>query len=359
MNLQFILYTTGRCNLKCRYCGGSFDPKLVPWNVEYSLKLLENLLRSGDTIAFYGGEPLMNGAFIEEVMSTFQDCRYALQTNGLLLGRVEPEVLRRFDTILISIDGGREITDGNRGYGVYDEVLKTAGELRRKGFRGDLVARMTITNESNIFRDVHHLLELGLFDHVHWQLSMVWVERGAWKDLWGWINRSYKPGLRRLLDLWISNLKSGEITGIAPFQGILRRMLFGGANPPCGAGEESFTVLTSGKIISCPIAVEESWAEIGALENISRKELEGRRNLLDEPCRSCELLKICGSRCLYTHRERLWGDEGVRAVCECSRYIIELVQKSLWRIKDALAKTPYTLEDLIYPRYNNTIEIIP
>ena len=69
--MLFILYTTGRCNLKCRYCGGSFDPQIVPWDVKYPLRLLEELFREGDSIAFYGGEPLLNMDFIREVMETF------------------------------------------------------------------------------------------------------------------------------------------------------------------------------------------------------------------------------------------------------------------------------------------------
>ncbi len=359
MRISFILYTTGQCNLKCRYCGGSFDPKRVPWRIEYRMGLLDDLIRDDDVIAFYGGEPLLNLEFIRDVMDRFRRCHYVVQTNGLLLDEIKPDILEKLDAILVSIDGGREITDGNRGQGVYDEVLKALKNVRERGFRGDLVARMTITYESDIYRDVCHLLDLGLFDHVHWQLSMIWVDRRSWRDLWGWINRSYKPGLKKLFDLWISNLESGRILGIAPFQGVLKRILFGGTYPPCGVGEDSFTILTNGRIISCPIAVEESWAEIGTLGNVLRRELEGRKNILEEPCRSCEFLRVCGSRCLYTNRERLWGDEGVKAICECSRYIIELVQGNLWKIKDTLTKSSYTLEDLTYPRYNNTVEIIP
>ena len=359
MNLLFILYTTGKCNLKCRYCGGSFDPKTVPWNVKYSLKLLEEVFREGDSIAFYGGEPLLNRGFIREVMETFQAKHYIIQTNGLLLRNLDQRILERFDTILVSIDGGREITDANRGSGVYDRVLSSVRYVRSLGYAGDLVARMTITNDSDIYRDVSHLLDLGLFDHVHWQLSMIWVDRGDWRDLWGWIGGSYKPGLKRLFWRWLSSLEKGELLGVAPFQGILKRIIEGGPRPPCGSGEDSFTILTDGRIISCPIAVRERWAEIGVLGEVSRKDLEGRRNELEEPCRSCSLLGICGSRCLYANREKLWGSEGDRAVCETSRYIINLVLGNYWMLKDILSKTPYTMRDLVYPEYNNTVEIIP
>lgn len=331
----------------------------VPWRVEYDLSLLDDLVRDGDVIAYYGGEPLLNMRFIEEVMGRFEGCRHVIQTNGLLLDRVSRDILERLDVVLISIDGDRLVTDRWRGNGVYDRIVSRVARLRRIGLSADLVARMTITPESDIHRDVKHLMELGLFDHVHWQLSMIWVNRNLWGDLWGWIESSYKPGLDRLMELWIAGLERGEILGIAPLQGILKRALLGGPIPPCGSGEDSFAVLTDGRVISCPIAVEEDWAQVGVLGTVSRRELEGRRNSLGEPCRSCNLLRICGARCLYTHRERLWGDEGVEAVCACSRHIIDLVARNLWRIEDAARRNGLRLEDLAYPEYNNTVEIMP
>ncbi|MEM3921534.1 MAG: TIGR04084 family radical SAM/SPASM domain-containing protein [Nitrososphaerota archaeon] len=359
MGLTFILYATGRCNLRCGYCGGSFDPAKVPWRVEYDLSLLDDLVRDGDVIAYYGGEPLLNMRFIEEVMGRFEGCRHVIQTNGLLLDRVSRNILERLDAVLVSIDGDRRVTDRWRGRGVYDRVIGGVARLRKAGFSGDVVARMTITPDSDIHRDVEHLLGLGLFDHVHWQLSMIWVDRGLWGDLWGWIESSYKPGLDKLMELWISGLERGEILGMAPFQGVLKRVLSGGPTPPCGSGEDSFTVLTDGRIILCPIAVEDGWAQMGLLGAISRRELEGRRNVIDEPCRSCCLLGICGARCLYTHRERLWGDEGVEAICACSRHIIDLITRNLSRVEEAAEKGGLRLEDLAYPEYNNTVEIMP
>lgn len=359
MGLTFILYTTGRCNLRCGYCGGSFDPGKVPWSIEYDLGALEDLVRDGDVIAYYGGEPLLNLGFIESVAERFEGCRHVIQTNGLLLDRLPRWLVERLDAVLVSIDGDRRVTDSWRGLGVYERVVRGARWLREAGFSGDLVARMTITASSDIYRDVLHLIGLGLFDHIHWQLSMIWIDRSLWGDLWGWIESSYKPGLGRLLELWISGLERGRVLGIAPFQGILGRILGGGPTPPCGSGENSFAVLPNGRIISCPIAVEEEWAWVGSLGEVSREDLEGRRNRVDEPCSSCRLLDVCGARCLYTHRERLWGDEGFDAICSCSSHIIKLIRGNLGRIEEAASRGGLCLRDLIYPSYNNTVEIMP
>jgi len=354
LGLLFIVYTTGRCNLGCRYCGGSFHPSIVPWRVEYSLDLLLDLVSDEDDLAFYGGEPLLNLEFIEEVIKEVDVSHYILQTNGILLHKLRPRALSELDAILVSIDGVEEITDLNRGAGVYRRVVENVSRIKSLGYDIDLIARMTVTEDSDIYRDVKHLLSLDLFDHIHWQLSLIWVDRSLWKDFWGWLERSYRPGLRRLMDEWIESLRSGSIAGIAPFQGILKRILYSGSIPPCGSGVDSFTILTNGRIVSCPIAVSEGWAYIGRLGDVNREDLKRYRPPIDEPCRSCSYLSICGCRCLYTHVERLWGSEGMEMICSASKYIIDLVKS---RIDEILEIT--SPEKIIYPRYNNTVEIIP
>ena len=314
-------------------------------------------MRRGDDVAFYGGEPLLNVGFIEEVMGELNPSHYVLQTNGILLDKLDPELVEKFDVILVSIDGPRWLTDLNRGRGVYDAVVRNVKWLREIGYDGDLVARMTITEESEIFRDVNHLLNLGLFNHVHWQLSFIWVQ--PWRDLWSWIRKSYEPGLMKLLNRWIERMKSGIVEGIAPFQGILTRILRGGVKPPCGSGVDSFTVVSDGRIIACPIAVRESWAYIGRLGEVDREEIERYKPPIDEPCLSCKYFEICGGRCLYTHMERLWGDEGMRAICEVSKFIIDLILESMPIIERLLDRGIIAEEQLIYPKYNNTIEIMP
>ncbi|MCL7389449.1 MAG: TIGR04084 family radical SAM/SPASM domain-containing protein [Thaumarchaeota archaeon] len=355
--MLFIVYTTGRCNLNCSYCGGSFDPKIVPWSVEYSLNDLEGLIREEDVVAFYGGEPLLNQEFIKDFMDMFTVSRWVVQTNGLLLHRLEKSIIERFDAILVSIDGDSSLTDRFRGRGVYRRVLENVKKIREDGYTGDIIARMTITEESSIYRDVKHLLSTGLFNHIHWQISFIWTD--PWKNLWNWIEENYKPGLLKLFNEWVDRLEDGVVDGIVPFQGVLRRMIYGGPAPPCGSGSESFTILTDGRIISCPIAVSEKWSQVGSIKETSRDYLENLRPHISEPCSICSYFKICGSRCLYTHIERLWGEEGIEAVCECSRYLIDLVEGSIEDIRGSALNGNLTLKEISYPEYNNTVEIIP
>jgi hypothetical protein len=55
----------------------------------------------------------------------------------------------------------------------------------------------------------------------------------------------------------------------------------------------------------------------------------------------------------------LWGEEGMEAVCECSRYLINLVKGNIEYIGKLALSENLTLKDISYPEYNNTVEIIP
>jgi len=76
----YILHTTGQCNLKCRYCGGSFPQNVVPWQIKYPINRLKRFVSDDPEpiIAFYGGEPLLNVKFIEDVMNEFSDARFVI-----------------------------------------------------------------------------------------------------------------------------------------------------------------------------------------------------------------------------------------------------------------------------------------
>lgn len=328
----------------------------MPWEIKYGIDDLKKVLKDDGEcyICFYGGEPLLNLSFIKEVIRFVPAKKFILQTNGLLIKNAGIELLNHFDTILLSVDGVKEVTDMYRGSGVYDRVLENAIWLRKKGFKGDLVARMTLTEDGDVYRDVLHLISLNVFDHVHWQLNVIWSEK--WRDFEGWVRENYLPGLDRLLNFWLENLLEKRVLGIAPFQGIFKRNLYGGTMPPCGSGVDSFTITTDGRVIACPIAVEEKWALLAEnLRDFRRPESA----LIGEPCRSCNVSRECGGRCLYAYMERLWGQRGFHEVCKVNRWLIERVRRLKPRLLEMARAGEIGLNSLVYPEYNNSIEIIP
>ncbi|PLJ77861.1 TIGR04084 family radical SAM/SPASM domain-containing protein [Infirmifilum sp. SLHALR2] len=355
--MLYIVFTTGRCNLKCDYCGGSFPPSKVPWSISYNPESLKRLVeRDPDaTVAFYGGEPLLNSRFIRWVMDNVRAKHFVIQTNGTLYKLLPDDYWLRFDTVLLSIDGRPSTTDRHRGQGVYQRVIEAAKHLREIGFQGDLVARMTVTEDTDIYEDVKHLLELNLFSHVHWQLDVVWSDR--WKSFERWRDESYLPGLRKLMRAWILEIRKGRVLGIAPFKAIASQAIFGNVYPapPCGSGVNSVSVLTNGRITACPIAVEERWAELGRLE----RGFTLKNAWIQEPCRQCPYFRFCGGRCLYAYIERYWGDKGFQAVCRATKELVNLVLASIPLLLSALDKGLIKSGDLLYPPFNNTVEVIP
>ncbi len=339
-----MVYTTSLCNLRCKYCGGSWPAKLLPPKPIYSVEELKRYISfdPDPTIVFYGGEPLLNVKFIKEVMDNVE-ARYGIQTNATLHERLEDEYWKRFYAVLISVDGPKEVTEKNRGKGVYDKAIELLERVKGLGVRR-IIARMAVGEWSDIYRDVTHLLER--FPYVHWQLSVDWVDK--W-DFLGWAKRSYLPGIRKLAREFAKAYEEGEILGIIPFIAILRGLAKPYEGVPCGAGYKAFSILTDGRVVHCPIAVYEGWAKAGDI-------IKGEKlRTLKVRCK-CPYKGICGGRCLYVYMERNWGEEGFKEICYVTQKTIEILLEELEPYLDSLIKEKEILE---YDPTKDSTEGIP
>lgn len=358
--MLFFVLTTGKCNLRCRYCGGSFPERLVPERPKYDLRALKDLIEADPdpTVAFYGGEPLLRPEVIRWTMDHI-NARFVIQTNGTLFRNLERDYWNRMETILLSIDGTEETTDRNRGKGTYLRVLSTARCLKKGGYKGDLVARMAVSENTDIYKDVLHLLELGLFDHIHWQLDVGWSD--SWVDFGRWCIESYEPGIRHLTKLWLDKLKEGKLLGIVPILGIIKRLRMPCKNPPCGAGTDSVAIFPSGEIRACPIAYDAEWALCGKLGETSYEKMLTKLQEcgITGECLQCDYLKGCGGRCLYMNRERYWGSEGFRKICQVTKFTIDRIMEINNQIDEILGENKSVKEELDYPKFNNSTEIVP
>jgi putative peptide-modifying radical SAM enzyme len=350
--MLWLILTTGKCNLSCDYCGGSFPNEIVPWNVKYNISELKTAIEKDPkaTVIFYGGEPLMNYKFIMKVMDNVRAKRWGIQTNGIGIRLLPEKYWKRMNVALLSIDGREEITDKHRGKGIYKVVVKHAKYLKELGV--ETIARMAVTQDSDIYEEVMHLLSLGVFDKIHWQLNVIWSER--W-DFEKWAYTSYLPGIRRLMEYFMSELRKGRVVKIVPFLGVLSAHFFKKyRGVACGAGYDSVTVSTDGRVLSCPIAVREKWAELGNLKSF---------RLLDEPlpeeCRNCEYKNYCGGRCLYAIKEKYWGEEGFKAVDEVTKEYLSIVLSHVGEIVELIKEGVIRLSDLYYDPTEDSTEVIP
>ena len=287
--------------------------------------------------------------------------RFLIQTNGLLLDRVDPALLARFHTILVSIDGTKAVTDNERGRGVYDRVMHNAGLARQRGFTGDLVARMTVVQGSDIEENVRHLVDAGPFDHVHWQLSfsMFWRSDDPQHGLDEWL-AEYNAGITRLVTWWVSEMeRTGRVVGIVPFIGVMRTLLEGSkSHLRCGSGEDSFTIMPDGRVSACPVSIDFDFSTSGSTSKDTPASL--RREAVGEPCTSCEVYGVCGGRCLFVNRvQGMLTEGGYAQICGTVKHLVAELKRVLPEVRGLVDSGRVKGGDFEYPPFNNGCEITP
>ncbi len=118
--ILIVLWTSGRCNLKCKYCYADTRKQQHDMDFPTAVKVLEYF---GDTplkIQFAGGEPLLNYALIcridEYIRRHGYDVQFQLQTNGTLIDQeIAAKIKRMQIAVGVSLDGPPEVNEMLRG----------------------------------------------------------------------------------------------------------------------------------------------------------------------------------------------------------------------------------------------------
>lgn len=362
--MHYHIILTKECNLKCEYCGGGSDS--LPGEIQYSIDELKKFIYRDENpiLEFYGGEPLLRIETIEQIMDSLS-ARFVIQTNGILLNKLESHYLKKFHSILVSIDGTGDVTDRARGIGVYDRIMDNIKLIRQRGFAGDLVARMTVSQGTDIYENVMHLLTLKEpgFDHVHWQLDfeMFWE---AWEHtvpgLSDWIN-SYNSRISSLIKWWVLEMgRTGHVAGIVPFICVMNSLLSDtDSHLRCGSGIDFYTIMPDGRISACPVSIDFDFSVIGSIYDDVPSSLPGKANI-GEPCTSCNIFQICGGRCLFVNRsQQLLKENGYEMICSTVRHLVKELQKAMPQIQELIYAGVIERSDFDYPEFNNGCEIIP
>jgi sulfatase maturation enzyme AslB (radical SAM superfamily) len=152
----------------------------VPSEISYNIDALKMFIEKDPeaVIIFYGGEPMLCVPQMKQIMHSVKAKQFNIQTNGLHLNKLEPEYVNKLTTIFVSIDGTEELTDYYRGKSVYKRVTQNLNKIKENGFEGEIVARMTLMEQTNIYTNIKWLLDNPdhSFTSVHWQL-----DAGFWK----------------------------------------------------------------------------------------------------------------------------------------------------------------------------------
>lgn len=325
--VELQLLTTLTCNLKCTYCSlGVGDMVGSQGKVSYSSQALnafiqKHLAMHEVYVTFYGGEPTLNIDFIKEIMGQYPIFRFQLQTNGTLLDSLPDNVISNLSNILLSIDGGENITDGYRGRGVYRQVVKNAQGLRSR-MKGTITARVTWSSEETSFEELDELADI--FDYVYFQFV---AGEGTYSPD-ALIKK--KTVITKLVNKFFS---SKSLYPIIPIMGIIRNKvlptraieLYNGKTQ-CRVSTHLLNVMPDGRIYPCPdmMYVPEMLQGDVITNWLKPSPLQYHP---DMPCNDCEAQAWCRGNCLknlylaYVKGDINYRNNVVEPICDLIRFL--------------------------------------
>ena len=158
-----IFSITKKCNLNCKGC---YDKILRPDDSEEldSNDIRRILSQSKEIgmsfIVVVGGEPLIRKDFLE-ITKDFKDMIFLVFTNGTLLDDLMISSFKKQKNIIpvLSLEGYRDETDDRRGCGVFSNLQKVMGGLKRENiFFG---VSLTVTEKNfDIMKEESYILDL-------------------------------------------------------------------------------------------------------------------------------------------------------------------------------------------------------
>ncbi|MFH1201634.1 MAG: radical SAM protein [Candidatus Omnitrophota bacterium] len=148
---------TNKCNLNCLYCFQKEIRNQRDFTLRELSNLVEELIGMGTRyFSINGGEALLRDdldVIIEKIKKKNILCH--LTTNGLLIKDNIP-LIKKFDSIAISLQGNRESHDSLRGAGTYDKVVKAIELLTKEEIKFHITTVLTKNNVGHI-KDILNL----------------------------------------------------------------------------------------------------------------------------------------------------------------------------------------------------------
>ncbi|KQC04603.1 MAG: radical SAM/SPASM domain-containing protein [Methanoculleus sp. SDB] len=372
MNWNLII--TDDCNLCCTYCRGkmygtcrSTDPGIAiddtpPPDLSVDPAILYSFLARDPeaTLTFYGGEPLLRSDLVEMIITEAPVKRFLLHTNGICLPSLDPALVQRFETIFVSIDGPEALTDLYRGPGTFRRAMDGVRYAEDAGFTGELIARMTVAEATDIEAAVRYLAgnESCPFSSIHWQMDANFWDDFGLRSFAPWVHNSYNPGIRRLVRAWLDIMRSeGRVPKWYPFLVTAEDLLLGKQSPlRCGSGHANYTIMTDGTIIPCPCMIGMRDYYLG---HIATADPRGLPTVpVEGDCTICSLFEFCGGRCLYSNILRPWPDEGRKLVRCTVENLQGAINGVLPEIRALISEGRIASADFHHEKYQGC-EVIP
>ncbi|MDD5439556.1 MAG: radical SAM protein [Candidatus Omnitrophica bacterium] len=292
------LILNNSCNMKCAYCYKRFySRKTAVMNTDEALTVVDNLAKAGTRqICILGGEPLLRddlGRIVAAIKK--RGIRCGINTNGILV-KDKIALIKDLDYVHISLDGGKEANDLNRGRGTYDKIVEALeAVVNRTGTSLGIACTLTKNNLASI-EELAHIAQRYKAPVSFFILMSQENEQGvmatsplapAWPEYLAAIDtivRLKKSGLPirssyTLFDLtkkWPYQTRQDTVFGKPSFKWIR-----------CYAGKFYCTIDTDSRIYPCPRL-------IGGVDALSSLE-DGFQNAFQHagkknPCTACNIM---------------------------------------------------------------------
>jgi uncharacterized protein len=325
--VELQLLTTLKCNLKCTYCSLGVGEVLgsqneLKYDIDQLAAFVDKHLQGKEVyVTFYGGEPTLNQDMMQAVMKRFPGFRFQLQTNGTLLDDLPDWVLHKLSNILVSIDGGEEITDGYRGKGIWRQVVKNVQHVRDR-VGGTVTARVTWGNPNTTFEELDDLAEA--FDYLYWQFV---ADEHYFEDS----VEKRKAVLSRLIHKFFN--RTDKLYPLVPIMGTVRNKvlptraveLYAGKTQ-CRVSTHILNVMPDGRIFPCPDMMYVPEMQMGSIQDnwLQKSPLQPHP---DMPCEGCEAYAWCRGNCMknlylgYVKKDERYRKNVVEPICELVRFM--------------------------------------
>lgn len=330
--MGLYLFVSQDCNLKCAYCyggEGEYGHKGI-MNEETLKNTFRTFFEEGGEshfITFFGGEPLLNFPIMKKAADLADNYRsdekgdvsFAIVTNGTICNPEIKEFFHsRIDDVTFSLDGTKELNDGQRisksGFSVHDSASRNISELTKDApfnwaFR-TIVTRKSYDRTEEIYDHLSSFNPGGI--------GIVNVDVPK-EDPLHMDDEQYRQFVQKIVELNRKGLRSFVEGGqpIAfeyPFYILFYFISRRHALYHCNAGTNLLAVTAEGDVYPCHRFVGVEEFRMGNVSDTEMKKsdrfMEMRRRFIDctvdnrEVCRDCWARYLCGgSCCKYSYEE--------------------------------------------------------
>jgi Arylsulfatase regulator (Fe-S oxidoreductase) len=274
MCLNFSIWVTTGCNLRCVYCYEGEEKKREDLSASQAQKIVDYIKKKAEftektkgtkleriSIELHGGEPLVNfrgvKAFVDTVNDTLAEYNvsYQMTTNATILNdEILTFLKKNIEHLTISIDGDEITQDTCRrdaaGRGTYETVRQNSLKLLEV-YGPSLRARMTFTSRTveRLSHNIMHIAAMGFKIII------------AQPDLF---DKKWDNDRVAILEREVKKLKQHKIADDVYIN--LEQPMVIQKKGICSAGRDGENIMPNGDIYCCTMAVGNKDYCIGSID---------------------------------------------------------------------------------------------